>query len=238
MYPPLCGAGWCGVSSKAPRGVPIPPWPKQDRRNSGVSAAPWGWTVWCLLKTHTGLSLRGPSRTGGNQVYPPLCEGEWCSVSSKPPRGVPIPPRPRQDRRDSSVSAAVWGWMVRVSPKTPMGRPYPTNGPGRTGGTRVYPPLCGGERARCIHGSPSGCPHCQGARTRPAGYKRLHLWEKATLHPRDRPHSRALAFCKGAVPSVSGPWLPPHWRPPSRPSTSRYPLPCSPGLVHPAQRPC
>ena len=25
------------------------------------------------------------------------------------PRGVPIPPRPRQDRRDSGVSAAVWG---------------------------------------------------------------------------------------------------------------------------------
>ena len=25
------------------------------------------------------------------------------------PRGVPIPPRPRLDRRDSGVTAAVWG---------------------------------------------------------------------------------------------------------------------------------
>ena len=82
--------------------------------------------------------------------------------------------RPRQDRRDSGVSAAMCG-SVRSSivPRLPTGRPYPLNGqgrpeglrclrsslgrtgsalvhrpgppngPGRTGGTRVYLPLCG-----------------------------------------------------------------------------------------------
>ena len=124
------------------------------------------------------LSLPGPGRTGGTRVYPPLCGGGWCGVPSKPPRGAPIPPRPRQDRRDSGVSAAVWGWVVWCPLITPTGRPYPSPaqagpeglgcirrcvgvggvvsppnphgaslslpGPGRTGGTQVYPPLCGG----------------------------------------------------------------------------------------------
>ena len=143
VYPPLCWGGWCGASSKPPRGVPIPPWPRQDRRDSGVSAAVWRWMVGCLLKTPTGrpyppvaqarpegigcirrcvrvdgvvsprnphgasLSPRGQGKTRGTRVYPPLCGGGWCAASSKPPRGVPIPPRPRQDRRDSGVSAAV-----------------------------------------------------------------------------------------------------------------------------------
>ena len=39
------------------------------------------------------------------------------------PRGVPIPPRPRQDRRDSGVTAAVWG--EGEIPDEPTGRPYP-----------------------------------------------------------------------------------------------------------------
>ena len=40
------------------------------------------------------------------------------------PRGVPIPPRPRQDRRDSGVTAAVWG--EGEIPDEPTGRPYPS----------------------------------------------------------------------------------------------------------------
>ena len=147
---------------KTPRGAPIPPRPRQDRRDSGVSAAVWGWVVWCHLKTPTGrpypspaqagpeglgclrrcvgvggvvspqnphgasLSLPGPGRTGGTRVSPPLCGGGWCGVPPKPPRGVPIPPRPRQDRRDSGVSAAVWGWVVWCPLITPTGRPYPS----------------------------------------------------------------------------------------------------------------
>ena len=42
------------------------------------------------------------------------------------PHEVPIPPRPRQDRRDSVVTAAVWGRDLSVCPQTPTGRPYPS----------------------------------------------------------------------------------------------------------------
>ena len=161
VCPPLCGDGWCGVSSKPPRGVPIPPQPRQVRRDPGVSAAVWGWVVWCLLKTptarphpsaaHAGpeelgcirrcvgvggevclqnphgasLSPRGPGTTGGTRVYLPLCGGGWCGVFLKPPRGLCIPPRPSQDRRDWGVSAVVWGWVVWCPLETPTRRPYP-----------------------------------------------------------------------------------------------------------------
>ena len=75
------------------------------------------------------IPLRGalipPNGPRGTRVYRPLCGGGWCGVSSRPPQGVPIPPRPGQDRRDSGVSAAVWGWVVWCLLKTPTGRPYP-----------------------------------------------------------------------------------------------------------------
>ena len=58
-------------------------------------------------------------------MYPPLCGGGWCGVFLKPPWRVPIPPQPTQDRRNSGVSAAVWGWVVRCVFKTPTARPYP-----------------------------------------------------------------------------------------------------------------
>ena len=70
-------------------------------------------------------TLHHPGRTGRSRVYPPLCGGGWCSVSSKPPRGVPIPPRHKRDRSDSGVFAAVLGWVVQCLLKTPTGRPYP-----------------------------------------------------------------------------------------------------------------
>ena len=262
MYPPLCGGGWWVVSSKTPRGVPIPPRPRQDwrdsgvsstlwgwvvwwfletptrrpyppaaqagpealgyihrrvgvggvlspqnphgaflsprgprqaRRDSGVSAAVWGWVVWCLLKTPTGrpyppgaqagleglgctrrcvgvggvvslknprgasLSPRGPRKIGGTRVYPVLCGGGWCGGSSKPPRGVPVPPRPRQDRRDSGISTAVWGWLVWCLLKTHTGHSYPPAA-GKTRGTRVYPPLCGGGWCGVSLKPPRGVP--------------------------------------------------------------------------------
>ena len=39
------------------------------------------------------------------------------------PRGVPIPPRPRLDRRDSGVTAAVWGKEKYLT--NPRGVPIP-----------------------------------------------------------------------------------------------------------------
>ena len=72
------------------------------------------------------VPLRGPGRTGGTRVEPPLCGEKQFRVPSKPPRGVPIPPRPRQDRRDSGVTAAVRGKTLPCALKTPTGRPYPS----------------------------------------------------------------------------------------------------------------
>ena len=81
--------------------------------------------VWCLLKTPTGRPYPPAAQAGpeGLGCIRRCVGGGWCGVSSKPPRGVPIPPRPRQDRRDSGASAAVWGWVVWCLLKTPTARP-------------------------------------------------------------------------------------------------------------------
>ena len=59
-------------------------------------------------------------------MQPPLCGGRPSPCAGDPPRGVPIPPRPRQDRRDSDVTAAVWGKDLTVCPQFPTGRSYPS----------------------------------------------------------------------------------------------------------------
>ena len=95
--------------------------------------------------------LRVPTKTPTGRPYPSAAqagpEGLGCSrrcvgegplrVPPRPPRGVPIPPRPRQDRRDSGVTAAVWGRDLSVCPQDPHGASLSLRGPGRTGGTRV-----------------------------------------------------------------------------------------------------
>ena len=162
MKPPLCGGGTSPCAHNPPRGIPIPPRPMQDRRDSGVAAAVWGRDLTVYPQSPTGrpypsaaqagpeglgcsrrcvgegphraptiphrasLSLRGPGRTGGTRVKPPLCGGGTSPCTHNPPRGVPIPPRPRQDRRDSGVTAAVWGRDLTVYPQSPTGRPYPS----------------------------------------------------------------------------------------------------------------
>ena len=156
-----------------PAGVPIPPRPRQDQRDPGVTAVVWGGNHSVRPQTPTGrpypsaaqagpeglgcnrrcvgegtfrvpsnprgasLSPRGPGRTGGTRVSPPLCGGGTTPCAPKPPRGVPIPPRPGWDRRDSGVTAAVWGKESFVCPQNPHGASLSLRGPGRTGGTRV-----------------------------------------------------------------------------------------------------
>ena len=92
MYLPLCGGGWCGVPSKPPRGVPIPPRPRQDRRDSGVSAAVWGWVVWCPLITPTGRPYPSPAQAGPEGLgCIRRCVGwvVWCPLIT--PTGRPYP---------------------------------------------------------------------------------------------------------------------------------------------------
>ena len=67
-----------------------------------------------------------------------------------PPHDASLTPkRPRQDQRDSCVSASVWGGKGRsIIPKLPTGRPYPPNGPDRTrGDSGVSAAVWGGAEA-------------------------------------------------------------------------------------------
>ena len=78
------------------------------------------------------------------------------------PRGVPIPPRPRQDRRDSGVTAAVWGEGEGTRDYT-----LPWRGLGHRG-TRVtpayrHPPV---EPALCHRDSPTVAGEGWGVRSR------------------------------------------------------------------------
>ena len=120
--------------------------PRQDRRDSGVSAAVWGWMMCVSPCTPTGRPYPQAAQAGpeGFRCIRRAGGADGVRVPSYP-HGAPLSPkRPRQDRRGSGVSTAVWGWMMCVSPFTPTGRPYPSCNPGRTGGTRVYLSLCGG----------------------------------------------------------------------------------------------
>ena len=100
-------AGWGGIHPQAPRAYPFP-------------------TLRPKIPHEAPLSLRSPATTGGTRVSPPPCGWGTSPCAQNPPRGVPIPPRPRQDRRDSGVTAAVWGRDLSVSPQPPRGRPYPS----------------------------------------------------------------------------------------------------------------
>ena len=72
------------------------------------------------------------------------CAGvaEPC-VSSFSHRASLSPKRPRQDRRDSGESALYGSCCALYIPRSPAGRPHPQSGPGKTRGTRLYPPICG-----------------------------------------------------------------------------------------------
>ena len=55
-------------------------------------------------------------------------------------------------------------------PDPPTGHPYPPNGQGRTGRTRVYPPLCGEALQGWRYMTPPwGAPIPQTAQARPEG---------------------------------------------------------------------
>ena len=73
-------------------------------------------------RPYSSAAQAGPEGLGCNR----RCVGVVRLCARNPPRGAPIPPRPRQDRRDSGVTAAVWGRDLSVCPQTPTGRPYPS----------------------------------------------------------------------------------------------------------------
>ena len=80
-------------------------------------------------------------------MYPPLF-GEELKLQSYPTsHGASLSPKwPREDRSNSVVSADVWGGTgSAIIPHPPTRRPHPRRDPRGTGGTWVYPPLCGEE---------------------------------------------------------------------------------------------
>ena len=129
VYPPLCGGKWEGLTHPTPpRGAPIP---------QTAQGGPEG--LGCIRR----------------------CVGGELEIQARmAPHGASLSPkRPRQVRGDLGVSATMWrGAGKPVIPDPPTGRPYPPNGPSRTGGTRVSSPLCGEAwkiiRIRPFHGAP------------------------------------------------------------------------------------
>ena len=81
-------------------------------------------------------------------MYLPLCGEELeTPIHLTPPRGVPIPQTVHKGPEGlGCIGRCVGGMWKTVISDPPTGRPYPPNGPHRTGGTRVHPPLCGGVK--------------------------------------------------------------------------------------------
>ena len=115
------------------------------------------------------LSLRGPGRTGGTRVQPPLCGGGTSPCAPEPPRNVPIPPRPRQDPRDSVVTAAVWGREPIVCPQTPTGRPYPSAAQAEPGGDSGVTAAVWGRDLSVCPRTPTERPYPSAAQAGPEG---------------------------------------------------------------------
>ena len=151
------------------------------------------------LPTGRPYPRNGPGRTGGTRVHPPLCGGQWEGQTyPTPPRGAPIPKRPKQDRRDSGASAAVGegGDGDPHAPCPPTRRPYPPNGLGKTRGTRVYPPLCGGIwKVKHTRPPPRGVPIPQTAQAGPEGRKciRRCVGGKLEIQTCMAPHGASLS---------------------------------------------
>ena len=120
--------------------------PKLDGRESFASPlCGSGWIV-SIRGSSTGRPYppSGLGRTKGTPMDPSLCGRGWDVAYTWFSHGASLSPgRRRHDRRKSGASAAVWylvytsfSHRVSLSPKPPR----------RTGGTRVYPPLCGRGR--------------------------------------------------------------------------------------------
>ena len=172
VYPPLCGNGWTLCLLVLPRGVPIP---------QAARAGPEG--VGCIRRC---VGVPGPCADVGLPRGVPIPqaahvgpEGLGCirccvgvvgpSAYLVLPWGVPIPQAAKAGPEGLGVSGDVWEWLDFVSPRSPMGRPYPPNGRGKTGGTRVSSPLCGSGWALCIPCSQTGRPYPPNSPSRTGG---------------------------------------------------------------------
>ena len=144
-----------------PRGMPIPKGARQNRRDSGVSAAVWEWLhlVHTSFSHGASVSPKRPRQDQGTKVYPPLC-GSGCTLCIlRSPTGRPYTPSGPGTTRGTQVYPPLCGssWALCI-PRSPTGRPYPPSGRGRTGGTGVYPTLSGSGWSLCILVLPRAIP--------------------------------------------------------------------------------
>ena len=219
MHLPLFGSGCALCIPLSPTVSLSPKRPKQNRRDSGVSTAVWEWLDLVYPRSPTGCAYppRGPGRTEGTRVHPPLCGSGW-PMHTLFSHGAPLSAKlPKQDRKNSGVSAAVWEWPGPCIPRSPRGCPYPPSGPCRTGGTRVYPLLCGSGWTLCILVLPQGVPITQAAQVGPRGLGCI----------------RRCVGVAGPCISCSLTGRPYPQSGPSRTRRTRvYPLLCGSGLAH------
>ena len=137
------------MPSKPPRGVPIPPRPRQDRRDSGGTAAVWGKTVPCALKNPTGrpypsAAQAGPEGLGCSR----RCVGVDSAVCPQNIHGASLSLRGPGGTGGTRLKPPLCGGGQFRVPSIPHGASLSLRGPGKTGGTRVYPPLCGARQCR------------------------------------------------------------------------------------------
>ena len=172
MYSPLCGSGCALCILRSPTGGPYPPSGPGKTGGTGLYSPLCG-SGWALHTSfsHGGIPIPQVAQVGTEELrcihryvgMPGTCVSSLSHGASLSPK------RPTQDRGDSSVSAAVWELVDLVYPCFPMARSYPPSGPGRLGGTRVYPLLCGGGWTLCILVPPRGVRITQAAQAGPEG---------------------------------------------------------------------
>ena len=112
------------------------------------------------------LSLRGLGKTGGTRVQPPLCGGGQF-VCPKSPTERPHPSPAQAGPEGLGCNRRCVGEGPHRVPTILHGAPLSLRGPGRTGGTRVQPPLCGG--GQLCPKSPTERPYPSAAQAGPEG---------------------------------------------------------------------
>ena len=141
-----CSVGVDGVASPVnPHGRRYPPAAKAEGRDSDVSAAVWGWVVRCLPKAPNGRPYR-PAAVAGPEGPGCIrrCVGLGGAVSPQSPQGASLSPVAQAGPQGLGCMRRFLRMGGAVSPQNPHGASLSPRGPGRTGRTRVYPPLCGG----------------------------------------------------------------------------------------------
>ena len=106
-------------------------------------------TPTCPPKTPTGRPYPSPAQAGPEELgCIRRCVGVGGVVSLKTPTGRPYPSPAQAGPEGLGCIRRCVGVGGVVSPHNPHGASLSLPGPGRTGGTRVYPPLCGGVPPR------------------------------------------------------------------------------------------